>query len=305
MRFEMTKVLSIAGIFSALFIGPAFTQAGGPTPPGTDQRLPYFDGPVGFSEFRRLTVYRSWGDAKLFYLLPSGIKETPASNLTFHYERLNGKLKGSISLALQPAFDEDEFSAVVGELKSKVPDGLFSVSEPVSSEWEVLGFGLDKDVTPTLMSNPLLTGTSVRFDVPELLSRILLHEGSHYATAFVVRHKYSIRGIELDAAMQPRVVSRWFSRGVSFPGGCGLTPEKYIDIQNGKTGCIYKLTFSKNDIQQVQFLLRKLHLYLGPIDGILGLSTRMAIQKFQADNNMLQDGEYSSILLDKLREKTS
>jgi hypothetical protein len=76
------------------------------------------------------------------------------------------------------------------------------------------------------------------------------------------------------------VTTRWFSRGVSFPGGCSVTPEKYIDLETGRAGCLFTVTFEKPFVREVQSLLRRLSLYDGPVDGVAGTKTKLAIRSF-------------------------
>jgi hypothetical protein len=266
--------------------------------------LLYFDEPVGFSNFHNLTVYRQWESPKSFTLLPTGLR-TASNGFSFHYRKVNGRLKGSLLITVRPAFDDEDFNSVISELKSSVPGGRFVLGEPVMSEWEVIGTGVKLTVTPPLMSNPLLTDTSLSLDVPDDLSRILLHSGSNYASALVVRHKFAIRGVEIDDSMSPHVTTRWFSRSVSFTGGCSVQPERYVNFETGQVGCIYQIFFDRQFVKEIQTLLRKLELYNGSIDGNPGTSTRAAIRTFQNSHGMTNDGELSSILLLRLREALS
>lgn len=169
----------------------ACTASSQQAPPS--RHLLYFDEPVGFQSFRQLTVYRAWDDPKSFFLLPTGVSQE-AEGFAFHYRHRNdGRLEGTLVLNIRPVFDQDELKSVSEELKKAVADGQFIMSEPAMSEWEIIGSGISKTVSPALMSNPLLTGTAVSLEIPDELSRILLHNGSNYASAFVVRHKFAIR----------------------------------------------------------------------------------------------------------------
>jgi hypothetical protein len=266
------------------------------------QHLLYFDEPVGFSTFHNLTVYREWDNAKSFILLPTGVK-TASSGISFHYKKTHGRFSGTMELTVRPTFDEEEFNSVINELKISVPDGRFVLGEPVMSEWEIIGRGVNETVTPPLMSNPLLTDTSVSINIPDELSRILLHSGSNYASAFVVRHKFAMRGVEIDDAMSPHVTTRWFSRSVSFTGGCSVEPERYVDLENGRAGCLFEITFDREFVKEIQSLLRQLGLYHDGIDGTVGTLTRSAIRSFQSSHGMANDGELSSILMLRLREE--
>lgn len=301
MRFQSYAfaVLAAAGIFIS---GMAKAQDAAVPQSAAEMRMLYFDEAVGFKTFKRLSVFRSWGDRKTFFLLPNGIRESKSSGMSLQYDSASKTLTGVMTMTLEPAFEEDEFLSIANELKEVYPDGLFSVAEPVHSEWEVQGFGISKTVTPILMSNPLLSGSSVTIEIPALLTRLLLHNGSHYSSAFVVRHKFAVRGIELDASMRPRIATRWFSRGVSFPGGCGLAPERYLDVRTGQTGCIFKIRSSREQILEAQTLLKSTGYYASAVDGIAGPKTRLAIKAFQAEHGLVQDGQISSILIDRMRE---
>ncbi|RXH37069.1 hypothetical protein XH94_24620 [Bradyrhizobium zhanjiangense] len=267
-----------------------------------DPRLLYFDEPVGFSAFHDLAVYRAWNDPKSFVILPTGVR-SDKGNISFFY-RKNGRglYEGTLQLTIRPGYDDPELKAVLDELKTTVPDGHFVVGEPVMSEWEVAGIGVKQTVTPPLMSNPLLANTSVTLTISDELTRILLHSGSNYASAFVVRHKFAVRGIELDDTMSPKITTRWFSRSVSLPGGCNIEPEKYVDFRTGRAGCIFTIIFDRRFVLDVQALLKKINLYRGPLDGVAGVNTRAAIRDFQSSHGMDNDGEVSSLLLLRLRE---
>lgn len=274
-----------------------------PIEPTIRTNMIYFDETVPLKNFHRLVVYRAWGDANIFYILPSDIQQSSQNQVSLQYEIKGADIKGMLHLTMLPSFDQKEFAEVVSEIKQQYPSATFSIAEPESSEWEIEGFGIKKGVTPPLMSNPLLSTTSATLEIPSLLSRTLLHSGSHYASAFVVRHDFSIRGVQVDNQMKPRVATRWFSRGVSFPGGCGVAPERYLNLKTGQTGCVFSVTSSREDILEVQTLLRQLGYYASAIDGVLGPQTRLSIKRFQAKFDRLQDGNISSGLLSALRDE--
>jgi Putative peptidoglycan binding domain len=276
-----------------------------PAEPKINVELIYFDEEVPFKQFHRLSVYRAWSNKNIFYFLPNALREVNSNALSLQYRQVKGELQGLMTVTLEPSFDEDEFKAIVEELKVAYPAGTFSTVEPEFSEWEIQGFGMKKTVSPFLMSNPLLTGTSLTIEVPNFLIRTMLHEGSHYASAFVVRHKFAIRGIELNREMKPTIVTRWFSRGVSFPGGCGLAPERYVNVDTGKVGCAFNIVFPAQYISDVQSLLKELGFYNFKIDGVFGSRTRRAIRNFQKQSTMIEDGQISSLLLDKLRDSAT
>lgn len=293
---------TVSALAASLLAGPALSQDADNT---VKTNMIYFDEAVPLKNFHRLVVYRAWGNANIFYILPSDIQQSATNQVSLQYSISKNDIRGMLYLTLQPSFDAAEFKEVVAELKEQYPNSTFSIAEPESSEWEVEGFGIKKGVTPPLMSNPLLSNTSVTIEIPSLLSRTLLHNGSHYASAFVVRHDFSVRGIQLDNQMKPRVVTRWFSRGVSFPGGCGIAPERYVNVANGQTGCLFKVRSVQEDVIEVQTLLRQLGYYKGSADGILGPKTRLAIKGVQNRLKMVPDGQVSSLLITALREEQS
>ena len=71
----------------------------------------------------------------------------------------------------RPAFDQDALKAVLDQLKAMSPDGKIVMIEPVMSELEVLGLGIDKAVTAPLTSNALLSNTSISVDIPDGLGK--------------------------------------------------------------------------------------------------------------------------------------
>lgn len=277
--------------------------AQGEVDPSAERRLLYFDEPVGLPKFYKTSVYRAWNESKRFFLLPSGVSQRQGS-IAVQYRLSNGKLTGNLTLTIEPAFDEEEFKSLVTDLKSVEPAGTFSVVEPTSSEWDILGFGMSEAVTPPLMSNPLLSPVSISVPLSESLLRVLLHEGSQYADAFVVRHKFAVRGFELDTNMRARLANRWFSRGTSFTGNCKETPERFLDVISGKSGCLFKIDLSRSAVGEIQTLLKQLGFYRKEIDGQSGPYTRSAVRAFQRSVGYNQDGELSPKILDDLRRLT-
>ncbi|WP_457660226.1 peptidoglycan-binding domain-containing protein [Sinorhizobium medicae] len=286
----------IAFLLSAMTTG---AQVVSPSPGPADE-LVYFDAPVGFPTFRDVTVYHAWGDPKVFFLLPNGIQSD--GGFTLHYKRANGRINGSLTLTMKPIMEGEDVKEITSYLQNTVSGAKFTHSEPVASEWEILGAGFRRTVSPLYSSNPLLHSSSVSMDIPSDLTEILLKGGSSYATAIVVRYKFAVRGIELDSSASPRVTTRWFTRGVSFPGGCSVTPERYVDIATGRVGCISHITFNADIVREIQTLLNEVDQASLSVDGVAGSKTRLAIRRFQSRSSMPQDGQVSSILLHKLRD---
>lgn len=295
----------MAGAVALLAFATVSAPAQEAPAPESGTGLIYFDEPVGFKEFFKTTVYAAWKNRKSFFLLPTAVRDLPNDTISLHYQNKGGRLSGTLILSIQPAFDTAEFEAITAELKSGNPDGRFVVVEPLSSEWELLGYGARMSLTPVLMSNPLLSSTSITVAVPEQMIKALLHQGSHYAGVFVIRHKFAVKGVELDRDFQPRITTRWFSRGVSLTGTCDVFPERFINIDSGATGCVYQVVARRESVADVQAMLKELTLYKGAVDGVLGTQTRRAIRQFQQDVGMRQDGVISSVLVAKLREAVS
>lgn len=294
-KFFGTILASLGALLTA-------SQAQETAIPDGETNLIYFDEAIGFKEFYKTSVYGGWRNRKSFFLLPTAVRDIPNDTISLHYQNRNGRLTGTITLSIQPAFESNEFEAITTQLKTLYPDGKFVVVEPITSEWEFLGYGERRSLTPTMMSNPLLSSTSITVEIPEPLIKALLHQGSHYADVFVIRHKFAVKGVEIDKDFKPRITTRWFSRGVSLQGTCDVFPERFINVDTGASGCVYRVVAHRDNIVDVQEMLKKLSLYNGPVDGILGTKTRQGIRAFQGTAGMQRDGAVSSMLMTKLRE---
>jgi peptidoglycan hydrolase-like protein with peptidoglycan-binding domain len=53
----------------------------------------------------------------------------------------------------------------------------------------------------------------------------------------------------------------------------------------------YNFQFSDNEIRSVQASLRRLGIYSGQVDGILGPDTRRAIEDYQVKNKLPETGQ--------------
>ena len=53
---------------------------------------------------------------------------------------------------------------------------------------------------------------------------------------------------------------------------------------------ILQLSSKGNDVMEIQALLKKIGYNPGPIDGIFGIKTKIAVEEFQKDNNLVADG---------------
>ena len=54
-------------------------------------------------------------------------------------------------------------------------------------------------------------------------------------------------------------------------------------------------------VTSAQRMLRAINIYQGPVDGVLGPSTRNAVVRYQADIGLPQTGDITPALLDHLR----
>jgi membrane-bound lytic murein transglycosylase B len=62
-----------------------------------------------------------------------------------------------------------------------------------------------------------------------------------------------------------------------------------------------EVALSRNDIMEIQRILRRLGYETGGVDGLVGESTREAIRSFQQQASLRADGHPSAELLDRLR----
>ena len=72
-------------------------------------------------------------------------------------------------------------------------------------------------------------------------------------------------------------------------------PQKLVDqnrfIQKPNSSHRYNFQFSDNEIRSVQSALRRLGIYSGQVDGILGPDTRRAIEEYQIKNKRPVTGQ--------------
>jgi peptidoglycan hydrolase-like protein with peptidoglycan-binding domain len=77
-------------------------------------------------------------------------------------------------------------------------------------------------------------------------------------------------------------------------------PEKLVDpdrfVEKPNSAHRYNFQFSDNQIRSVQAALRRLGVYSGQVDGILGPDTRRAISDYQARNRQPVTGQPTQTL---------
>jgi cobalt/nickel transport protein len=72
-------------------------------------------------------------------------------------------------------------------------------------------------------------------------------------------------------------------------------PQKLVDpdrfVEKPNSAHRYNFQFSDNQIRSVQAALRRLGVYSGQVDGILGPDTRRAIEEYQGRNKLPVTGQ--------------
>ena len=70
-----------------------------------------------------------------------------------------------------------------------------------------------------------------------------------------------------------------------------LLLDQHRFIQMPQSSSRYNFQFSDNEIQSVQAALRRLGIYSGQVDGILGPETQRAVEDYQAQNKLPLTGQ--------------
>jgi peptidoglycan hydrolase-like protein with peptidoglycan-binding domain len=72
-------------------------------------------------------------------------------------------------------------------------------------------------------------------------------------------------------------------------------PQNLLDqdrfVQMPQSSVRYNFQFSDNEIRSVQAALRRLGIYSGQVDGILGPETRRAVEDYQVQNQLPVTGQ--------------
>jgi peptidoglycan hydrolase-like protein with peptidoglycan-binding domain len=70
-----------------------------------------------------------------------------------------------------------------------------------------------------------------------------------------------------------------------------ILPDKERFTQMPQSSGRYNFQFSDNEIRSVQAALRRLGIYSGQVDGILGPDTQRALEDYQVDNKLPVTGQ--------------
>jgi Putative peptidoglycan binding domain len=159
------------------------------------------------------------------------------------------------------------------------------VSTPVSDDWARINGrpAYNPNLIPTLGMAGLPAGPSqAPYPVPRTLANDALVRSNAWAAYNASVHP----NLGLQAAQTPTAAenpNRLASRQNS------LDQDRFIQMP--QSAGRYNFQFSDNEIRSVQAALRRLGIYSGQVDGILGPDTRRAVEDYQVENKLPVTGQ--------------
>jgi membrane-bound lytic murein transglycosylase B len=102
-----------------------------------------------------------------------------------------------------------------------------------------------------------------------------------------------------------RIILKW-NRSISYAICVGHLADRFVglpEIANGKNADNEPL--SRFDIKQMQWHLNFLGFKAGPVDGLIGSSTKAALRSFQAEHSLPADGYPTLDLLHLMKARAT
>jgi Putative peptidoglycan binding domain len=197
----------------------------------------------------------------------------------------------SIHLNQPPQFRTNSSNFRIAEFPggpTQLPHPL--VSAPVSGDWARINGrpAYIPNLFPTVGMAGLPAGPSqAPYPVPRTLANDALVRSNAWAAYNASVHPNTgLQTAETSAAAQNpnRLASRQNS----------LDQDRFIQMPQSSGR--YNFQFSDHEIRSVQAALRRLGIYSGQVDGILGPDTRRAVEDYQVENKLPVTGEPGQML---------
>ncbi|MBZ9801082.1 peptidoglycan-binding domain-containing protein [Mesorhizobium sp. ES1-6] len=273
-----------------------------------------FDAVVALGIPTTVTVFKGYGaQSNIYILVPNALRidrdANGRPNASLVHDSPNERLglrgigAGYLTIGVLPFISGEDVAVVMKRIRDENPNASFAFPAPASSEFSVaVPFAPQEVIQTGVAGNPLQTETSLEVKLNPLATKALLHPRSGSVSSIVVRHMYTLRGIQRDAASQIQIVERQFRNSDSLTGFCFKYPSQVINLASGKEGCVSPVV-AGDQILVAQKLLKLLGYDVGHLDGVLGERTRSAIVAFQRDHQIGLDGVPSAELILALQEE--
>ncbi|MCM2438711.1 peptidoglycan-binding protein [Agrobacterium vitis] len=265
---------------AVLWSNLAFSQTPTQLPPTVLPSVAFYE-PVPFKNAVKFAVYKD--DMGNFFLAPTSL-QVDQESVGFVYKKSPAdKQFNSVTLTLRPVLDElMSEEDVTAAIRAEYPDVKLHYLEPRLARFEVTIVGERHIVTP--FTTTLRFGRDMSLSVPVSgeVAAFLLSGRTTDVPIGNVTLTYTIRGRELGLDGTSSVVDRKLQISGFINGGCARRSESYVDVSTGNTGCIVGMKYSAEEVVLIQLELKRLALYKGPVDGIIGWQTKKAVRAAQA-----------------------
>lgn len=256
-------------------------------------RLPFLDATQGFQTLRDVNIFRSYDEAlEIFYAFPSNIVvREPAFRYQVEGGRITGVLSAIVILGLSNQAQEAQALEV---LRQRYANASMQTLAPTEGRFFLQAWGeqirLNAFGTTILPFQPI----TLEATIEEPLSRVLLRDISSASNIFGLTLRYAVKGVELNQDAKPVVAERTYTMGRTFGVSCVSTPERFVNVRTGDSGCLFGDSLTSEKARRIQIFLAELGYYRAPVDGIVGPKTKIAIQNFEIDSGREPEGVAST-----------
>lgn len=245
--------------------------------------------PVPFKEVLNLSIFKS--SDGILYLAPAALKVNQDS-VSVVYRSDSRVVKGILSFSFTPilsaSMTDDE---VVRLVKTEYPDARVNYVVPRLAHAEASLLQKKFILSPFSTTVTLGQWHTAQIPVDGESLDFLLNGRTTDVPLGSVSLVFSVRGYELDLEGKPAVSDRRFMIGGYIDGGCARSGRSYIDAQNMTLGCKLAIAYDHNEALEIQTILKRLGLYRGELDGIIGPLSRQALRDVQRIVGSLQTGK--------------